>query len=85
MIAALVVLAAVVVVLSVALGVEVRHAAQERSALIEVIVAKHAGELRTIRSPQPPKAAKDFKSELDRDLIAMGYDPASVPAVPSGF
>ena len=64
----------------------VRRHADERAHLIDVIVAKHAGELRQIRSaPDVPAAVKDFRRELERDLEAMGYEPGSVPTQPHGF
>lgn len=99
MIAAVILLAAVVVALAGALVAQTRGAskergmladewATERSHLIDVIVAKHSGEL--VRLNQSQRVAEspeveDYRKDLDRQLRDMGYDPDSVPGVPEGL
>ncbi len=86
MIAAVVVLGVVCVALAAALIAETRRSQRERAALMDVVVARHAGELRTLRAAPAEEAAKrDYEKELEADLKAMGYEPGTVPRLPSGL
>lgn len=87
MIAVLVLLSLTVVALTGALVVQHQAAARERAGLIDVIVSRTPNELRALRQasqPVPPEV-HDFVADRDRQLRAMGLDPADVPALPDGF
>lgn len=64
----------------------------ERRDLLDAVLSRHAGDVKGLRRIErpPTETAEDivaeaYKADRDRDLRAMGYEPADVPMVPSGL